>query len=101
MPKTDERVKPRKLKTAEMRAIAEVVSEMSRWRGTQFDAEAVAVQFGRAAMVDPQILKRILDLASRIRARAGQPLDRSLMRPLGPLYRQLERDCAAILKRER
>jgi hypothetical protein len=43
--------------------------EMSRWRGTSFDAEAVVVQFGRAAVLDATFLRDFLNVAARLRAR--------------------------------
>jgi hypothetical protein len=91
---------PRKLTDWDLRTIAEVTSEMSKFRGAGFDAHAQALAFARAAQVDADFRARLAEIARRIEARRGVNMLRKLFVPVAPLFRDLEREAEAILGRE-
>ena len=88
---------PRKLTEWDLRTIAEVTSEMAKFRGAGFDAHAQALAFTRAAQVDAGFRGRLEEAARRIEARRGMRLPRKLFVPLAPLFRELEREAEAVL----
>ena len=85
------------LSYAELRMIAEVVSEMAKYRGRSFDASACAVTLGRAALADRGFRARLAEIRRRIEARRKTDLPHALLAPLAPLFRDLERDAEWIL----
>lgn len=91
----------RKLTDWDLRTIAEVTSEMAKFRGAGFDAHAQALAFVRAAQVDADFRARLADAARRIEARRSMTMLRKLLRPIAPMFRDLERDAAVILGRKR
>ena len=54
------------LTDAELRMVAEIVTEMAKYRGRSFDREAKGVAFGRAALIDPDFRARLGDLYRQI-----------------------------------
>jgi len=89
-----------KLSEWDLRTIAEVTSEMAKFRGAGFDAHAQALAFVRAAQVDADFMERLEEAARRIEARRGMSLPRKLFVPLASLFRHLERDAEAVLRME-
>ena len=85
---------------AELRMIAEVVSEMAKYRGRSFDASACAVTLGRAAIADRGFRARLVEIHRRIAARRKTDLPREFPAPVAPLFRDLERDAEWILDLE-
>jgi hypothetical protein len=85
------------LSYAELRMIAEVVSEMAKYRGRSFDASACAVTLGRAAIADRGFRARLAEFHRRIQARRATGMPRNT---LAPLFRGLERDAEWILDLE-
>ena len=88
---------PRKLTEWDLWTIAEVTSEMAKFRGAGFDAHAQALTFVRAAQVDADFRARLGEAARRIETRRGMSLPRKLLVPISPLFRDLERDAEAVL----
>jgi hypothetical protein len=83
----------------DLRTIAEVAFEMAKLRGAGFDAHAQALAFVRAAQLDADFRARLAEAARRIEARRAMSLPRKLFLPVGPLFRDLEREAEAILGR--
>ena len=85
------------LTDAELRMIAEVVTEMAKYRGRSFDASACAVALGRAAIADRGFRARLVEIHRRIEARRKTDLARGFPAPVASLLRDLERDAEWIL----
>jgi hypothetical protein len=78
------------LSDKELRMIADIVTEMSKYRGPTLDKEAKNVAFGRAALLDPDFRARLAEVHRQLGAR----------RMLVPIaIRDLERDVERILAR--
>ena len=75
---------PRELTEWDLRTIAEVTSEMAKFRGAGFDAHAQALAFVRAAQVDADFRGRLEEVARRIEARRGMKMPRKLFVSLAP-----------------
>ena len=86
-----------KLSEWDLRTIAEVTSEMAKFRGAGFDAHAQALAFVRAAQVDADFRARLEGAANRIEARRAMKMPLKLFVPLASLFRHLERDAEAVL----
>jgi len=80
-----------------LRMIAEVVTELARFRGTAFDRVAKGNTFARAAILDPAFKARLAEVHRRLEARRATDLPAKLLVPIGPLFRDLERDAEAVL----
>ena len=85
------------LSDAELRMIAEVVTELARFRGSAFDKAAKGITFARAALIDPAFKARLAEAHRRLEARRATDLPAKLLVPIGPLFRDLERDAEAVL----
>jgi hypothetical protein len=85
------------LSDPELRMIAEVVTELARFRGTAFDRVAKGNTFARAAILDPAFKARLAEVHRRLEARRATDLPAKLLVPIGPLFRDLERDAEAVL----
>ena len=85
------------LTDAELRMVAEVVTELAKYRGTAFDKTSKGTIFARAAMIDPAFKARLVEIHRRLEARRKTDLPRKTLAPLAPLFRDLERDAEAVL----
>jgi hypothetical protein len=81
----------------ELRMIAEVVTELARFRGTSFDKVAKGHAFARAALIDPAFKVRLVEVHRRLEARRSTDLPVKMLAPIAPLFRGLERDAEAVL----
>jgi len=77
--------------------IAEVVTELARFRGTSFDKVAKGHTFVRAALIDPAFKARLAEVHRRLEARRATNLPAKLLVPIRPLFRDLERKAEAVL----
>ncbi len=85
------------LTDAELRKVAEVVSELAKYRGTSFDKAAIGFSFARAALIDPAFKAKIAEVHRRLEARHKTDLPRKLLAPIAPLFRDLEREAEMVL----
>jgi hypothetical protein len=85
------------LSHAELRMVAEVVTELAQSRGTAFDRVAKGEAFARPALIDPAFKVRLAEVYRRLEARRATDLPAKLLVPIGPLFRDLERDAEAVL----
>ena len=83
------------LTDAELRMVAEIVMEMSKYRGRSFDKEANGVAFGQAALIDAEFRARLADVHRQIEARRTTNVPRRMLAPIA--FRGLERDAEAVL----
>ena len=77
--------------------IAEVVTELARFRGSAFDKVAKGQAFARAVLIDAAFKERLVEVHRRLEARRATDLPAKLLVPIGPLFRDLERDAEAVL----
>ena len=70
--------------------IAEVVAEMAKHRGTQFDTGAQALAIARTMQADAGFKAQLTEAARRIVARRETTISRHLLATLAPLFRDLE-----------
>ena len=54
------------LSDTELRIIAEVVTELASFRGTDFEARAQALAFARAAATDSEFKARLAEIRRRL-----------------------------------
>jgi len=87
----------RTLSDTELWMIAEVVTELARFRGTAFGKVAEGHAFARAALVDPAFKARLTEVHRRLEVRRATKEPRHLLAPIAPLFRDLERDAEAVL----
>jgi hypothetical protein len=85
------------LSDAELRMVAEVVTEIARFRGRSFAKNTKAHTFARAALIDPKFKAKLAEVHRRLEARRATDLPRKLLAPIAPLFRDLERDAETIL----
>ena len=85
------------LSNAELRMVAEVVTELAKYRGTAFDKTSKGTAFARAALIDPAFKARLAEIHRRLEARRATGIPRKMLAPLAPLFRDLERDAEAVL----
>jgi hypothetical protein len=85
------------LNDAELRMIAELVTELARFRGTSFDKSAKGHAFARAALIDPAFKARLAEVHRRLEVRRSTKEPRRLLAPIAPLFRDLERDAEVVL----
>ena len=85
------------LTDAEMRMVAEVVSELAKLRGTSFDKAATGFTFARAALIDPAFKARLAEVHRRLEARRSTALPTKLLAPVARRLRDLERDAEAVV----
>jgi hypothetical protein len=85
------------LSDAEFRIVAEVETEMARFRGTSFGETAKGYTFARAALIDPAFKARLAEVHRRLMARRSTDMPHKLLAPIAPLFRDLERDAEAVL----
>jgi len=57
------------LSDAELRIVAEVVTELAKYRGTGFDKTSKGTAFARAALIDPAFKARLAETHRRLEAR--------------------------------
>ena len=86
------------LTDAELRMVAEVVSELAKYRGTAFDKVAKGNALARAALIDPAFMVRLAEVHRRLVARRSTSIPHKLLVPIGPLLRDLERKADAVLR---
>lgn len=86
------------LTDAELRMVAEVVSELAKYRGTSLDAAAKGFAFARAALIDPAFKAKLARVHRRLEARRLNNIPAKLLMPIGPLFRDLERQADAVLR---
>jgi hypothetical protein len=77
--------------------VAEVVAEMTRFRGRSFGKSAKGYAFARAALIDPAFKARLAEVHRQLVARRSSDMPRKLLAPIAPLFRDLERDAEAVL----
>jgi hypothetical protein len=85
------------LSDAELRMIAEVVTEFARFRGTSFDQADKGLAFARAALIDPAFKVRLAEVYRRLETPRATKERSRLLAPSAPLFRDLERDAEAVL----
>jgi hypothetical protein len=85
------------LTDSELRMVAEVVTEMARYRGTSFDGAAKGAAFARVALIDPAFKAKLTEAHRRITAMRAIDMPRNLLAPIAPLLRDLERDAEVVL----
>ena len=85
------------LNDAELRMIAEIVTEIARSRGAVFDAAAKGAAFARAAMIDPAFRARLSEVHRRLDMWRVIKAPRTILEPIAPRLRDLERDAEAVL----
>ena len=85
------------LSDSELRMIAEVVAEMTRFRGRSFGKSAKGYAFARAALIDPAFKARLAEVHRQLVARRSTDMPPKLLAPIAPLFRDLERDAEAVL----
>jgi hypothetical protein len=85
------------LSDAELRIIAEVVTELAKYRGRSFDKDTKRHMLARAALIDPAFKARLAEIHRRPGARRETDIPVKLLAPLAPLFRDLERDAEAGL----
>ena len=86
------------LTEAELRIVAEVVTELAKYRGTNFDKTSTGTTFARATLIDPAFKTRVAEVHRRLEAQRATDLPPKLLVPIGPLFRDLERDAEAVLR---
>jgi len=85
------------LTDAELKMVAEIVTEMGRSRGTSFDRSAKGVTFARAALIDPGFRARLAEVHGRLELWRATKEPRRILEPIAPLFRNLERDAEMVL----
>jgi len=85
------------LSDAEVKMVAEIVTEMARSRGGAFDKEAKGANLARAALIDPAFKARISEVHRRLDVWRVMKESRAIMEPIAPLFRDLERDAEIVL----
>ncbi|HXP73684.1 MAG TPA: hypothetical protein VN823_06010 [Stellaceae bacterium] len=85
------------LTDAELRIVAELVTELARFRGTSFDRLAKGQTFARAALIDPAFKARMAEVHRRLEVRRATKGLRRVLAPIAPLFRDLERDAEMAL----
>jgi hypothetical protein len=88
----------KKLSEAELRGIAEVVSELAASRGQSFDARTTGIDFTRAALKDATFKARLAEAHWRLLAHQASGVRRERLQPLAPLFQDLEREAEAVLR---
>ena len=88
------------LKDTELKMAAEIVTEIAKGRGRQFDRHAAALKLCRAALADPRYRARLAEVHRRLEVHRSAKLPRNLLVPIAPLFRDLERDAERILGRD-
>ena len=85
------------LTEAELRIVAEVVTELAKYRGTAFDKTSKGTTFARAVMIDPAFKARLAEIHRRLEARRKTDIPHKMLVPLTPLFRDLERGAEVVL----
>ena len=67
-----------RLSDTELGMIAEVVTELARFRGTSFDQADKGLAFARAALIDPAFKARLAEVHRRLEARRATDLPAKL-----------------------
>ena len=91
---------PGKPGDADFRAVAEVVTELARHRGADFDTHAWAMTIASATQADPTFKAQVAELARRIVARRNTEMPRELLASLKPFVREFEDTLARITRQE-
>jgi hypothetical protein len=87
------------LKDAESKMAAQIVLEIAKGRGRQFDTRAAALKLCRAALTDPGFRARLAEVHRRLEVQRASKEPRRLLVPIAPLFRDLERAAERILTR--
>ena len=87
------------LSEAELRGIAEVVSELAATRDDTFDARRTGMAFTRAALRDPAFKARVAEAHWRLLASRARGIPRDRVEPFAPLIKDLEAEAERILGR--
>ena len=85
------------LSDAELRMIAEVVTEFATFRGSAFDKVAKGHALARAALIDPAFRARLSEAHRRLDVWRATKEPRTILAPIAPLFHDLERDAEAVL----
>jgi hypothetical protein len=85
------------LSDAELKMVAEIVTQMARSRGAGFDGAAKGVAFARAALIDPVFRARLSEVHRRLDVWRVTKEPRTILGPITALFRDLERDADVVL----
>jgi len=85
------------LTDAELRMVADVVTEIARFRGRSFTKNTKAHTFAQAALIDPAFKAKLAEVHRRLEARRAADMPRKLLAPIAPLFRDLEREAEGVL----
>ena len=85
------------LKDAELKIAAEIVLEIAEGRGRQVDKHAAALMLCRSALADLVYRARLAEVHHRLEVQRASKEPHRLLAPIGPLFRDLERDAERIL----
>jgi hypothetical protein len=85
------------LSDAELKMVAEIVTEMARSRGAAFDGATKGAAFARAALIDPAFKARLSEAHRRLDVWCVTKEPRTFLAPIAPLFRDLERDAEVVL----
>ena len=86
------------LTDAELKMVAEIVTELAKHRGQSFDQAAKGEAFAHAALIDPTFKAKLAEVYQRIEARRATKIPDRLLVPIGPLFRDIEREAEAVLR---
>jgi len=85
------------LSDAELRMVADVVTEIARYRGRSFAKNTKAHTFARAALIDPAFKTKLAEVHRCLEARRATDMPRKLLAAISPLFRDLEREAERVL----
>ena len=88
------------LSDAELKMVAEIVSEMARSRGAAFDGAAKGAAFARAALINPAFRARLSEVHQRLDVWRVTKEPRTILAPIAPLFHDLEADAEIVLSEE-
>ena len=85
------------LSEAELRGIAEVVSELAALRGQSFDARMTGIAFTRAALKDARFRAQLAEAYWRLLVQRAEGAPRHRAEPFAPLVQDLEEEAKRLL----
>jgi hypothetical protein len=85
------------LTDAELKMVAQIVTEMARSRGTAFDSAGKGVAFARAALIDPAFRAKLAEAHRRLDVWRLVKEPRDILAPIEPVFRELERNAEVVL----
>jgi hypothetical protein len=85
------------LSDAELKMVAEIVSEMARSRGAAFDRAAKGADLARAALINPAFRARLTEVHRRLDVWHVMKASRTILAPIAPVLHELEREAEVVL----